>query len=777
MWYTGCVKKTKRPPIQIERRFGQTPDRTPRDTEPVDQVDGLEQRETREKEPVDVARLFLFQSRRAEDIRDDEDIETMHFTEMLLIQKGGDVNPGQVMPIGGKIDEGENPLQAAMREAVEEAHLRPAERSVRPVGIQEYSFEHSRKGELHRRAHYFKGKLGPQDWDVPYPLHPTEDKIARFVRFSPVEAEQLLVTHGTLERDGEAFVMQDALNPNERLRIAKGTGTSDYEREMITDNITLHHALTDARKKMMIVLELLMDVHRDDLSEQGRAFLASVDTIEEVDLVYDRYRDIVGFEGMTWDEAEMVLPVADEIWKRYAMNFTVNDIRLAFIRSDHGAKFSASFTYKRNEFDTFDIAYDESTGEGVPTAALIFPLLLNDHVRPDQKPDYRRIKNLQRNPTMRQLIRMTARMKKLLRENPNIDDATVIAEMHAAGYIEMPRKTYDDMSLEIDIYFEELRNAAGLTDEEAPIDQLDEIKLASLTDLFRFASSSPEHIIASQPRVNTLEEAKVFAWEAQRKLVLLILLNDAVNAAEELKERTTGPIDIAQTRALIDLDSPLRLYAGTYVHKKRPDGTKELMSLLRKMIVRDKAVRMDPNPSEVVQDYFAESYVFDDIPAETVVSHDFAVPPICQDRITDTKGNVLETVHAPKVMMDLMVSLLQQDPGIRIVNFKPFPPSGKPIDSKGGGGGGKVRFGKFYIEHTEEAGMKRYKEIQVFIPDPVAGLTGAQEFERKKQDDREYGVRRLFKDKGIRSFMEKMFPAIIYDDFDEQIRGIFHRAG
>lgn len=740
----------------------------------------VEGTEKREQEPTEVARLFLFQSRKPEEILDTDAVADMHFTEMLLIHKGGDVNAGQVMPLGGKIDEGENPLKAAIREAVEEAHLRPPQRSIRAVGQpQDYSFDHPRHGRLNRKAYYYKGKIGPQDWDVPYQTHPEEDKIKGFVRFSPQEAEQLLATHGYVERNGVHYEMQDALNPNEQKRIANNVETNPQERADIAENIVLHHILTDARKKMMIILELLTETPREDISEQGRGFIADLyDENALIRHIATSYKGLVAFEGMTWEDAHIVLPQVDAIWNEVATQFTPADIRMAFQRSDHAAKLSASFNYKYSKKEQkYKMDYNEKQGKGVPTAALIFPLLLNDNLRPEGKPDIRRVRELYRIPTMAKMMRITQKLKATLRREPELSDERVIEELHSAGLIEMPRQTYDDMSLEIDIYFEQLRDAAGLEQDEAPIDQLDEIKLASLTDLFRFASSSPEQIVESQPRVSSVEEARVFIWEAQRKLALLWLLNDAVIAAETLKEQTTEPIDEAQEMARVALDSPLRLYSGNMHHKKRPDGTKELMSLLRKMIVRDQSLDAAAGNLEVAKDYFAESYVFNDLSDKAVASEYMPVPEELTGRIEHAKQAV-EIVYAPPVVRDLMYSLLQQDPNLRIIEYKPLPESGGKVQSSGGGGGGKIRYAKFYLEHTDpESGLKRHKEIQVFIPDPITGLSGAEEFKRKKVDDRRYGVQRLFHTKGIRSFMELLFPAVIYDQFDESVHKIHRRAG
>lgn len=751
-----------------------------RETQPVREPMAHEKQEhsaeQREAEVVRVARLFLFQSRKPEEILDTDSVSDLYFTDLLLIQKGGDTNPGQVMPLGGKIDEGENPLQAAIREAVEEAHLRPAERTIRPVGTSHhYEFEHPRKGRQKREALYFKGKLGPQDWDVPYQLHPEEDKIAGFVHFSPAESVRLFETDGQVEKNGEVYTVQDALHPHQDVRLSHGTDGNESERALVAENLTLHHYLTDARKKVMILGELLMDVPREDISAQGRSFIESLPSKELlIQRIHETYRTLVSFEGMTWEEAVPLLPIVDDLWNSVATQFTVQDIRMAFVRSDHHAKLNSSFNYRYDRTTkSYVPEYDQQTGKGVPTVALIFPLLLNDHVRPDNKMDIRRMREIRRNPTMRMMTQIVNAIRRELRKNPNASDEVIINELHSAGLVSPASMSFGEMSLEIDMYFEELRDAAGLTDEDAPLDQLEEIKLASLADLFRFASSSLQDIQQLQQRVSTEAEARVFQWEAQRKLVLLLLLNEAVKTADQLKEYATAPIDVVQQMAMTDLHSPLRLYAGRVEHKKRPNGNKELMSLLRKMIVRDRALNPDQGEMYVAHDFFAESYIFNNIPGAAIQPMEFQLPNEFVGRIFNAKGAPVDSMVIEPVMRDVLVSLLQQDPRVRILEYKPFPPSGGKIMSSGPGGGGNIRFGKFYIEHTDDDGISRRKEIQVFIPDPVTGLSGSDEYQRKKEDDRVYAVQRLFHTKGIRSFMEVLFPAIIYDQFNNQSRAIF----
>ncbi len=79
-----------------------------------------------------------------------------------------------------------------------------------------------------------------------------------------------------------------------------------------------------------------------------------------------------------------------------------------------------------------------------------------------------------------------------------------------------------------------------------------------------------------------------------------------------------------------------------------------------------------------------------------------------------------------------------------------------------------MRYAKFYIKHTDTTGVARYKEIQCYVPN--GSRTAEQEFQFKKEDDKRYGRARLFATKGVRSFMELLYPASIYGD---SVRAIF----
>ncbi|MFH2018431.1 MAG: NUDIX domain-containing protein, partial [bacterium] len=146
-------------------------------------VHGVDAEPAREKEAVRrVSRIFLTRSKSADKIikeilagKNPADIKFI--TAKWIEKDEGSENPRQLMPAGGKIKPDETAEAAAIREALEETHLRAAD--VEGLGNIRYSFHHKKSNqELTVDETLFIGKILPSD--VAYPLDPKEDKIAGF---------------------------------------------------------------------------------------------------------------------------------------------------------------------------------------------------------------------------------------------------------------------------------------------------------------------------------------------------------------------------------------------------------------------------------------------------------------------------------------------------------------------------------------------------------------------------------------------------------------------
>lgn len=128
-----------------------------------------------------------------------------------------------------------------------------------------------------------------------------------------------------------------------------------------------------------------------------------------------------------------------------------------------------------------------------------------------------------------------------------------------------------------------------------------------------------------------------------------------------------------------------------------------------------------------------------------------------KDRGGDETEDRSVTDFAP--VLDILEYWSRQ-PGVRVLEYKPTPQGGEAMKSHSKFGG-RIRVAKFYIEHTDRAGAKRYEEVQIFSPSQD-GRSSLYWLEKKKEDDARYFVDRLHDTQGLRSFLELNFPVAIY---------------
>lgn len=726
--------------------------------------------ESREGEPNQVVRTFLYQSRSVESIQDDEDIAALSFTKLVLLQKSGTVNPGQLMPVGGRVNPGESLMKAAMRECVEETHLRPPKRSIRPVGVQQrYSFNHPRRGRVRNEVTYFKGKLAPPDLDIAYALDVDEDKIGSFVYLTPEETRELLISSGQINRDGKILYAQDALSPSAAQRQANGAEINPTEQARVGEEVYIHHLLTDARKKMMILRAAYYNISLGALSDSAQTHVRKLREVKSNEVMatwQDLWQQITALETNLHADAYSIIAAVDAFWRGHISNFTMQDVRTCFAYSEFGAKLYSAFTYTYSRADERYVPkYDETTGAGVPSLSLVLPLLIDTRLRPDGRPDIHKIQMIAETATGRRLLKFIQLMRRDVMRRQRYGEALsnedIIALAEERGILSRNfGQDYETIAGSLDSYFENLRDAAGLTDADAPIDQLGEIKGADLYTLFRYARAAHHELIAdlALPRITNTQEAVILQWEARRKMVLLLLLNDAYEIRQHFEHLGIKPVQEIEANAL--QDKAMVEWAKHLTVKNRPnDAPKNLVSLLRKIIVRDQTRGATATLGEPVRDVYANSYIFDGLSDEALAEASVEVAPYC---VTDAAGKRLERITAPRVVVDLMMSLLRAGQGqVEIESYKPIPRSGEAVASNGPGGGAAVRFFKFYIKLQSNDGV-RFREVQGYLPDPVTGRSGTDEFFAKKLDDDRYRVRRLFDTKGRRSFMEQLFPAAVY---------------
>lgn len=724
----------------------------------------LENKEIREQ---NVVRVFLYQSRSAESIPDDADIKTLEFTQMVLLRKGSDsINPNQVMPVGGVINTGEGLIKAGMREAVEETHLRPTLQSLRLFQAEQtYEFRHPRKGIIRNQAHFLKGQLLPEPMDTPYQLDPAEDKIGSFVKLLPQDAERLF-SRGVLElKDGSVIHLIDSLSPDPADREATHTNVNIHEVAAINREALYHLQILDCKKKLAVVRNILL---RNSFSIVPALAEKRTHLIERAQFFM---QELMEFDDVDYRTTEPIIQDVDRLWQEVAEHCTVQDVRLALENSNLSAKLHNATEHHvdqvtQERFDKLNL----ETGRGVPTINLVLPLLIPD------SPSKADLRTLVENPQSRKIMRLIQAIRKFEKTSSAITatvgidhDKALVGSLVEKKFLPASMvEGYPVISQQVDQFFESIRDEAQV-DASIPIDQLDEVKRASFGQLIALAKGE---VVPDLVRPET--DGRILRWEARRKLALLLMFSDASQIWSYYEELGIEPIDRIENEFVelangdnvtlrLHVAEPLKLGGESiteshrYTQVRQLHRRKKLHQIFRKMVVRDEGLGSNFNLAGLFKDIEAETYIFDGPELATpdlLIDKEFMVPRLDTGELCvlrDIRGKQIETFRAPQVIADFIVSLLQSGNGeIEIDEYKPLPKPGQPIISNSVGGGALVRFAKFYIKHTEpvmdtsESPIERYRELQLFVPNEVEGLSAQQEFDRKKADDKNYAIKRPF---------------------------------
>lgn len=745
-------------------------------------------RELREQEPKAVVRLFLFQSISPESIPDDADINAIEFTRTIFLRKSGANNPNQLMPVGGKIDEGETLPHAARREVVQETHVRPSPASVRYFStIQTYNFPHKTSGtQKHRRSYMLSGRLLPQPMDMPYALDPDEDKVAGFEYLSVSEVDALLL-NGHIDTPHGRGELLDSLLFDARARQERRVVADQVEIEDVHDELRITLALTEADKKLsvmrQIIRRLLPTVTAQDRAPYKDLMNAMESKMEQIQGTIDALLNGKGADrvDITLPEvADMVERLVNELamnWQLMveALHLTVDDVRAALRYSNT----EATLHYASEQFDM-------ERGKGIPTINLVFPLLLADDA------NFSDLRILAEHPQAHTLLQMTHlfslasrlrserttdKQRQAIRHRlesmfssfaitPRNGEGVFTADdvsqyLFHSGLIDRSfQNDFYDLSTALDSYFERLQSEAHVRDDVS-LDQVNEIKGQSLETLVQYAfGTAPDLELAPA------EHQRIVRWEAQRKLIEITMLHEVMNVRRSILRNGCSPIDQIerQIETASSVGGQRAIQLNGREHAVLIDRQeKSPMSLLRKVMVRDQLILPLITHDSIAKDVFRESYVFTERDADTHWNTFSAPCPM-----TDKDGKLLEHFDAPVVVGELIQALAHAGAGeqMRIVEYKQPPKEGETFVSAGPGGGAPIRMAKFYIGHTDTAGVVRYREVQVFFPhgEGESWEPGEVAYHQKKVDDMHYGVRRLFDTGSLRSFMELNFPAEIYGD-------------
>lgn len=738
----------------------------PRGRLPTPERGPIQWTELREHEHKAVVRVFLFQAKSPERISGEVPVRDLQLVDTLLIRKGAGPSENQLMPIGGKVDDGEDIDSAVRREALEETHLRPIPRTlVRLQAVQNYRFQHAtekftKSTTKHRRAYFFAGNLLPDPHDIPYVLDPAEDKIENFERLDQTQLAQLLDAGTITTEHGPATVL-DSMDRDDTRRAARGTETDQREVTELHAELLLQAGLRETEKKLEVLVQLYgghdhvvkVGGHSADLLRSlriCRAFLYDQSLPNHV-VEPDPTRFVQDCTAL-WQQEMDSHP-----------NWTHGQIRRA-LRTV-------------NIRDTIHDAvehYDFERGFGVPTINFILPLLLTDKLTPSA---YR---VLSQNPQAKQLVEVaqvlfhyhqlhaagdeeqkdkvarSLRRRLELGDSDDINLDTIRRWMQARDILsENFSSEYEELAEGIDRYFEVLHREAHIT--EFSIDQVNEVKGVHFEQLTAQAFGLDPEIATFSP-----DYARLVQWEAQRKLILLLMVHEATAYRREIIKRGIEPLDKLEKT----LEAPgsradqrvMRLQDHDYTVRIER-RMKTLMALVRKLIVRD---RMS---TAVGNDTYAEALIFTDrsTPITEQIYHPTGV-------VTNEDNEPVSQLEVPQVVAEYLESLFAsanaRGDRISIEKFKGLPKPGESFHSSSAGGGAEVRMVKFYVRHTDKDGLHRMREVQMFLPQGEGDTwkSGEVDYQLKKKDDADYALRRLFSTKALRSFIELLYPAEVYGD-------------
>lgn len=717
-----------------------------------------ERREYKEQEPTPVVRLFLLQSVEPSQIEDSTKPENIEFTQMLLVKKNGDPEkPVQLVPIGGEIDSDESVTHAALREGIERTHLRPTQISFRELHAKYQYTEGVGEERKSIQVSHAIGRLLPQPLDKPYALNPEEHSIEGFEYVTLSEFETMHVA--------------DEMHPDVAVD-SPGIQTA-------VEEVRAEFTLVECAKKTRVLIELMDVLSNERITPEERS-----EVKEYGQFVLEQLNKLYTADATNHSIAKQIGEYTQSV-NRYYGN-VVHQLHLTTADIKKGLRLSNITASIEHAVQVFN----PETGEGLPSLSLIFPLLFSpEHGSIDRST----MRVAMENPHIHELLtlsnalydfasvhnegdekkrrRIEGRIRRRLHmeDNADINAETVLKALYKAAMRDFGNThSFQEVTHEIDEYFSTLSKEAKIR-ADVHIEQLPEINGDDFLDIAQYAmrvKSNPEYSQEDQERL---------CWEAQRKLILSLLLNMVWTAGDDIIARGVEPIMRTQEQFF----SPQQAHQFTMYYENAAgesspqtvqlyERQKTLMSFFRKVIVRD-ILPQEHQMKDLVKDVFAQAVVFDN--PNTAYSAEDMEMVECDfgRRVFDENNQPLETVKAPRLLAQLMQNYLR-NPNITLVEYKGLPKEGK-MKSKGPGGGGKIRMAKFYVRYEDSKAKEdpRYVETQVFLPkmkEDGSWRSGMRDYEHKKKDDIQYAIQRLFfpmfESGRLRSFMELMYPGEKY---------------
>lgn len=761
------------------------------------------------KKPTrEMARVFIAQVKNTAQVRAEllsgVTPDQLSLFNIILAEKNtdSDVSAGQLIPVGGtkRADE-KSPFATAKRRMMEETHLRPV--NYESLGQLEYDLASEKDGAAqndHIKASYYLAEVLPLD--EAYSLDPERDKVAGYHKldveqyYETAVSGRFVVGKGT--EDERELLLIDSL----RQGVDGATDSNhisnlnvqavDKLQTLMLDKLAVKESM-----KLIRVLEqwfYVADFSIDEIDEFMDKFNTEADTsVGKANFLRElwSYMLVNKFDG-DLNKAQDSFVAAYDL-SNFADEMKPNQTERSYnemvLRSIY-ALLETKYTYDQY----LEIIKSNKTLADFGQRLEIFINSLSEDVNPEDS---------------------KSNLIYRLRSLDDLDPEFVEGEFLKA-FFDLDKKSEKDKILFESKVGQILASIDSLLDDKivrsklAPhvsasfnerlLSQVGEIRNASIFKLLKYAlpgvgEEEKDRFRADDDSVHGEQDKSMLkrvVFEARRKLALLFLLADTdrhydevlnlglagiqeswdkildtpkvpcyitdkyEHGGKKLKDVRVEFGETTESRAQKTQLRPLETGQGNHFLVSQGLRKKERESVYRKMIVRGY-----DNPAQI-QDINGRSLVIvpsAETPLSEVVKKEERVLNICKTKDGIGLECELTSVVDQVAILDILEKLLQNK-NIKIFDYKPTNDPGQAFESSGAGGGGKVRFAKFYIQYTERNGKLTYEEVQIFSPSED-GRSGFYWEKHKKEDDEKYEFDRLLRadDKvGIHSSVEKLHP-------------------
>jgi 8-oxo-dGTP pyrophosphatase MutT (NUDIX family) len=736
----------------------------------------------------EVVRVFMSQAKLSEDVMAQFSSEKkrgfsgLFFTKTLWAEKNAESkNPGQRMPVGGKIDPGETPEKAAAREMLEETHLRPVSMEKLSDESIQYTLTTPKEKKIPIRQQFYYAEVPPTD--IPYPIDPEEDKIADFSQFDIGNLRHLISPDEQIDGVVSSSDLLGSLRINAPGIEADVAIEFDQNSALPQDIFfSLEKQLWQAeiKKRLSVITEFIyfLDENLDDVKQEFPNLFA----------VEEYFGITKNKDGSETFDISSHQKDFEKFWDKYSK---IDDAEYVLAKAIDASNFEEEVTEKEKE------------SELEAQIRFLYTLVETHHSH------NKYLDIAERNPNLASLVTdirqfiagissnaehsdvRSRSMSDVLHELDDFDDE-LVAELCKEAFL--GNKTDADISKGLkyvnnflgDVVNKAIRPVAkGLTASDA-VAQFTEIKNADLATLARYAFGHNNTVDIEKYSVGSSEDTnalrKRFIFEARRKLFFLIEFAHVDQYYDTVTERgvkpieqlwgniMTAPLYDVYTKDISDSSDGLQEIdilnsdeRGGLQHKLRKIGKddtaflasvhareKTRPSLYRKCIIRP------GEPVEKVHDIYGRSLTI--APQEENKEY---VTQIDTREISIEDKTRKCTDNVP--VLDILEKFSSM-PGVTILQYKPTPQEGQSFKSDGPGGGGDIRFAKFYIQFDKEQEngerVSYYEEVQIFSPDK--DHSAFYFHDKKKEDDSTYFLDRLLDTKSLRSFVELLFPTSLY---------------